>query len=111
MGEAARRKKLAPNYGKFDPLKSKVLKNAIKLIDKNLSQIEKSGKTPGTLLILFTNKDRGCNEQELEMLEKEIPKLYEGKNFTLCVLPQKYASLPAEEALDYFVPVIVGEED
>ena len=62
----------------------------------------------GIFFSLFTNKDRGCTEQELELLQKEIPLLYQGKTFTIWVLPRKYAHLPAETALDYFVPVSVG---
>ena len=103
MGEAKRRKKLDPNYGK-----SNVLKNACQHIDDLLLQKEQMDLDAGNIFSLFTNKDRGCTEQELELLKKEIPLLYQGKSFTIWVLPKKYAHLPAESALDYFVPVSVG---
>ena len=101
MGEAKRRKKLDPNYGK-----SNVLKDACRFIDDLLLQNPQMEE--GNIFSLFTNKDRGCTEQELEILQKEIPLLYQGKSFTIWVLPRKYAHLPAETALDYFVPVSVG---
>nr|MDJ0718644.1 hypothetical protein [Prochloraceae cyanobacterium] len=59
-------------------------------------------------VLLFTNKERGCTEQEIEMLKKEIPSLYQGKRFTIWVLPKEYANLPAKEALNYFVKIGVG---
>ena len=51
--------------------------------------------------LLFTNKDRGCTEQEIDILQKEIPLLDQGKRFTTWVLTKEYADLPAESALDY----------
>ncbi len=101
MGEAKRRKKLDPNYGKSNPLK-----DACRLIDDFLDQNPQMDEE--SYVLLFTNKDRGCTEQEIEMLRKEIPLRYEGKRFTIWVLPKEYAHLPPEEGFDYFVPVSVG---
>ncbi len=101
MGEAKRRKKLDPNYGKSNPLK-----DACRMIDDFLSKNPQMDEE--SHFLLFTNKDRGCTEQEIDMLQKEIPLRYQGKRFTTWVLPKEYADLPAESALDYFVPVSVG---
>ena len=101
MGEAKRRKKLDPNYGKSNPLK-----DACRMIDDFLSKNPQMDED--SHFLLFTNKERGCTEKEIEILQKEIPLRYEGKCFMFGILPQKYAHLPAEEALDYFVPISVG---
>ena len=101
MGEAKRRKKLDPNYGKSNPLKG-----ACRLIDDFLSQ--NPHRYEESYVLLFTNKERGCTEQEIEMLRKEIPSLYEGKRFTVRVLPKEYANLPPKQALNYFVHIPVG---
>ena len=108
MGEAKRRKKLlgseyGSNYGK-----SKVLKYACQHIDDLLLQIRKSNWNQEAIFSLFTNNDRGCTKEELKLLEKEIPKRYEGKKFTIWVLPKKYAHLPVDKALNYFVPIEIG---
>ena len=100
MGEAKRRKKLDPNYGS-----SNVLKDVCQLCDDLLLQQAQSGEDAETTIFLFTNKDRGCNDLELELLQKEIPLRYQDLNTTVLVLPKKYAHLPAELALDYFVPL------
>lgn len=100
MGEAKRRKKLDPNYGS-----SNVLKDACQHIDDLLLQQARMDSDTETIFSLFTNKDRGCTDIELELLQKEIPLRYQGKNFTLWVLPKKYAHLPAEQAFNHFVPI------
>ena len=106
MGEAKRRKKLDPNYGK-----SNLLKNVCRHIDSLLLQQAQTDLAQENIFSLFTNEDRGCTEQELEMIEKEIPQKYQGQDFTIWVLPKKYAQLPVEEALKYFVPISVGTSE
>lgn len=103
MGEAKRRKKLDPNYRK-----SNVLKDACQHIDDFLLQQAGMGSDIETVFSFFTNKDRGCTAVELELLQREIPVRYQGNNFSMWVLPQKYAHLPAEKALNHFVPINVG---
>lgn len=101
MGEAKRRKRLDPNYGKSNPLR-----DAYQMIDNFFSQ-----NSPGDrecTFLLFTNQDRGCTEEEIEMLRKEIPLRYQSQNFTIWILPKKYAHLSAEEAFNHFVSVSVG---
>lgn len=102
MGEAKRRKKFDPNYGK-----SNILKNVCQHIDSFLLQ-SASTDDDRTIFSLFTNKDRGCTEQEIELLKKEIPSLYQGKKFSLWVLPKKSAHLPVEKALNHFVRISIG---
>lgn len=103
MEEAKRRKKLDLNHGK-----SNVLKNACQHIDALLLQLAQIDLAQETIFSLFTNQDRGCTKQELKLLQKEIPVLYQGQKFTLWVLPKKYAHLPVEKALNYFVPISIG---
>jgi hypothetical protein len=102
MGEAKRRRQLDPNYGK-----SNVLKNACEHINELLSQQVQINQDTA-VFSLFTNRDRGCSEKEIQLLQTQIPLLYQQQNFTLWVLPQKYADKPVEQALDYFVPIEVG---
>jgi hypothetical protein len=103
MGEAKRRRQLDPNYGQ-----SNVLQNACEHIDELLSQPAQIDEDTA-IFSLFTNRDRGCSEKEIQLLQTQIPLLYQDKKFTLLVLPKKYASKPVEQALDYFVPIEVGQ--
>lgn len=100
MGEAKRRKKLDPNYGS-----SNVLKDICQHIDGLLLSRAQIDSDAETIFSLFTNKDRGCTDLELELLQREIPLRYQDLNITILILPKKYAHLPAEKALDYFVPL------
>lgn len=104
MGEAKRRKLLDPNYGK-----SHVLDNACKHIDDLLIQLEKTQEDRETIFSLFTNNDRGCDDDELELLQTTIPLLYHNESFTIWVLPKKYASASVERAFPHFVPLHVGD--
>ena len=104
MGEAKRRKTLDLNYGQ-----SNVLKDACKFIDNYLQKHEQLG-SKDSLFMIYTNKDRGCTQQEINSLQKEIPSLYQGRNFQLFILPKKYAHLPAEKALNHFVLISVGRQ-
>jgi hypothetical protein len=98
VGEAKRRQKLDPNYGKPN-----VLKNACQHIDELLFQLEQTDSDEVTVFSLFTNDERGCSEDEIELLQSTIPLFYHNQNFTVWLLPQQYASLPPEKALDYFI--------
>lgn len=103
MGEAKRRQQKDPNYGK-----SNVLKNACEHIDELLSQ-QAQVSSDTVIFSLFTNRDRGCSPQEIQLLQTQIPLLYQAHSFTLMVLPKQYASKPVEIAIDYFVPIEVGQ--
>jgi hypothetical protein len=103
MGEAKRRRQLDPNYGK-----SNVLENACEHINELLSQQVQIDEDTA-VFSLFTNHDRGCSEKEIQLLQTQIPLLYQQQNFTLWVLPNQYASKPVEQALDYFVPIEVKQ--
>jgi hypothetical protein len=102
VGEAKRRQKLDPNYGT-----SNALYHACQHINDLLRQQEI--QSPGTTIFsLFTNDDRGCSEQELQFLKIKLPQLYQGKKFTIWILPKQYASLSIEEAFEHFIPLKVG---
>lgn len=102
MGEAKRRAKLDPNFSR-----TKIVQNAYKYIDKMLQEQQRRGWTERKLFCMFTNQDRGCTKQELELLEKEIPRRYRGREVYFWVLPKEYVGLdlPKEEVLNYFVPI------
>lgn len=104
MGEAKRRQKLDPNYGK-----PHVLKNACQHVDELLFQQEQTDPDEVTIFSLFTNNDRGCSEEEIDFLRSTIPLLYHNQSFTVWLLPQQYASLPLEKSFEHFLPLYVGD--
>ena len=99
MGESKRRKLLDPNYGQ-----TRSYQAAIREINSLSSSSE------DTTLIIFTNKDKGCTEEEIKILKNRIPKKYENSNkkFVLAILPKKFANKPLMELLDNLVIVAVG---
>ena len=99
MGEAKRRKKLNPNYGQ-----SNILENVKREI-RNAFLDSQTPKEGALLLIIYTNRERGCTEQEIKLLQEKVPELYKEKKFTLLVLPKKYAKLPVDEAIPYLVTI------
>jgi hypothetical protein len=103
VGEAKRRQKLDPNFGK-----SNVLGNACQHVDELLFQLEQTDPDEVTVFSLFTNDDRGCSEQEFQFLKMKLPQFYQGKKFTIWILPKQYASLSLEEAFEHFIPLKVG---
>lgn len=104
VGEAKRRQKLDPNYGKPN-----VLKNACQHIDELLFRQEQTDPDEVTIFSLFTNNDRGCSEEEIDFLRSTIPLLYHNQSFTVWLLPQQYASLSLEKSFEYFLPLYVGD--
>ena len=104
MGEAKRRKQLDPDFGQ-----SNVLRNACKHIDDLLLQQEKTQSEPVSIFSLFTNNDRGCDDDELDLLQSTIPSYYHNESFTVWILPKKHASSNVQEALPYFVPLHIGD--
>ena len=102
VGEAKRRQKLDPSYGQ-----TKIVRNACQYIDAMLREQKKRGWTQRKLFCMFTNQDRGCTKQELELLGKEIPKRYQGREVDFWALPEKYVDLPTEEALNHYVPIVI----
>lgn len=102
MGESKRRQQLDPNYGT-----SNVLRHACLHIDDLLRQ-QDTQPPDTTIFSLFTNDDRGCSEEEFQLLKTELPKLYRDKQFTIWILPRKYASLPINQAIHHFFPFHVG---
>ena len=82
MGFAKRRQKLDPSYGQ-----TKIVRNACQYIDAMLREQKKRGWTQRKLFCMFTNQDRGCTKQELELLGKEIPKRYQGREVDFWALP------------------------
>lgn len=102
VGEAKRRQKLDPSYGQ-----TKIVRNACNFIDNLWLEKKKKGWSQDVPCFVFTNKDRGCTVKEIELLEKEIPKRYKNHEMLFWALPQEYAHLPPEEALNYFVQIDV----
>jgi hypothetical protein len=103
VGEAKRRQKLDPNYGK-----SNVLDRACQHVDELLFQLEQIDPDEVTVFSLFSDDDRGCSEDDIDLLQSTIPLFYHNHNFTIWLLPQQFASLPLEEAFEHFIPLYVG---
>lgn len=100
MGEAKRRQKLDSNFGKTN-----IVQKACQFIDAQLRKRKKKGTAKQMLFCVFSNDELGCTEEELKLLEKEIPKRYQNQKISFWVLPKKYAHLNTEEACNHFVPV------
>lgn len=102
MGEAKRRQKLDPDYGK-----SNIVQNACRYIDSALLEKRKKNWTQEQIVCVFTNQELGCTNEELKLLQKEIPRRYENQEMSFWVLPENCANLPEEKAskLDYFIPI------
>lgn len=104
MGESKRRKKNDPNYGKFN-----IVAKVCEYLDNFF--IEQFNYKYENTFAVFTNNDRGCKSDEIDLIKLQIPRIYKDRNFTLWILPQEYAFRPVHNSFNKLIPINIGNRE